>query len=54
VVLSPQLVIDPSPVTLRLMKAPERDTLSPRERASMFGVPPSPLGEGDQLLSPDF
>jgi hypothetical protein len=24
--------IDPSPVTLRLMKAPERDTLSPRER----------------------
>jgi hypothetical protein len=24
---------DPSPVTLRLMKAPERDTLSPRERA---------------------
>jgi hypothetical protein len=23
---------DPSPVTLRLMKAPERDTLSPRER----------------------
>jgi len=25
---------DPSPVTLRLMKAPEPDTLSPRERAS--------------------
>jgi hypothetical protein len=24
---------DPSPVTLRLMKAPERDTLSPKERA---------------------
>jgi hypothetical protein len=24
---------NPSPVTLRLMKAPERDTLSPRERA---------------------
>ena len=24
---------DPSPVALRLMKAPERDTLSPRERA---------------------
>jgi hypothetical protein len=25
---------NPSPVTLRLMKAPELDTLSPRERAS--------------------
>jgi hypothetical protein len=24
---------DPSPVTLRLVKAPERDTLSPREKA---------------------
>ena len=28
---------DPSPVTLRLMKAPERDTLSPRERAVVDG-----------------
>jgi hypothetical protein len=25
---------DPSPVALRLMKAPERDTLSPGERAA--------------------
>ncbi len=29
---------DPSPVTLRLMKAPEPDTLSPRERAWSFYI----------------
>jgi hypothetical protein len=28
---------DPSPVTLRLVKAPERGTLFPRERAVFFG-----------------
>jgi hypothetical protein len=36
----------PSPVTLRLMKAPERDTLSPRERAVDSVVTPSPQGRG--------
>jgi hypothetical protein len=29
---------DPSPVTLRLTTAPERDTLSPRERAVGAGL----------------
>jgi hypothetical protein len=47
---------NPSPVLLRLVKAPEQDTLSPRERAGhshwasgfrpkMWGVP-SPSGQG--------
>jgi len=31
---------DPSPVTLRLMKALERDTLSPGERAEYSGLSP--------------
>jgi hypothetical protein len=29
---------DPSPVPLRLVKAPERDTLSPRERADFLAL----------------
>jgi hypothetical protein len=31
--MMPNSARDPSPVPLRLVKAPERDTLSPRERA---------------------
>jgi len=31
---------NPSPVVLRLVKAPEADTLSPRERADSTSVPP--------------
>ena len=39
----------PSPVPLRLVKAPERDALSPKgERAALFQKvgPPSPKGRG--------
>jgi hypothetical protein len=54
--MMPNRTSDPSPVPLRLVKAPERDTLSPGERAIRSlrtpGVQPkirvtiSPLGEG--------
>jgi hypothetical protein len=45
----PLLVVktDPSPVPLRLVKAPERDTLSPRERAT---VPTFALKSGGRHL----
>jgi len=42
--------IDPSPVTLRLMKAPERDTLSPGERVDYSEF--SPRGRADSSLLP--
>jgi hypothetical protein len=31
--MMPNFANDPSPVLIRLVKAPEQDTLSPRERA---------------------
>jgi hypothetical protein len=40
---------DPSPVPLRLAKAPERDTLSPRERA----VPPLYSFPESRILTPE-
>ena len=40
---------DPSPVTVRLVKAPNRDTLSPKERAMNHNlVTLSPKGEGNE------
>jgi hypothetical protein len=38
--ISPCRATDPSPVPLRLVKAPERDTLSPGERAADSVLPP--------------
>jgi hypothetical protein len=44
---------DPSPVVLRLMNTPERDTLSPRERAVHNDCfEPSPWGEGGESSEP--
>ena len=48
------VVSDPSPVTLRLVKAPERDTLSPRERAICVvgrGCPSRKFGAYSSVMS---
>ena len=42
---------DPSPVSLRLVKAPERGTLSPRERAVHSPVTPPQPRRGIDLRS---
>jgi hypothetical protein len=47
-----KLAKDPSPVLFRLVKAPEQDTLSPRERA--VGSIPSPQEAASELAKSRF